>query len=203
MECPLIISFYADPAGETWYSESATRFKNFCDRLDLPYDIEELTASDSWLENTRKKAAFILSSITNHKRDVLWIDIDTNLVRPPEYTWDRSADFAAVQFKGKSRLDPPLKIRSTAMWFNYTPMAIGLLEAWTERCRTGRYGDHREISNLLYDFSGRVEYMPDTYAHERQQPSSVMVMGMANPVVSRRNEMNIIANEIAQICQNR
>jgi hypothetical protein len=198
MESPLIISFYADPPGETWYSESATVFRQRCREMGLECDVRKLDASPSWLENTRKKAKFVYDAMFRHQRDLLWIDIDTVLVQKPVYAWNRNADFAAVQFKGVSRLEPPLKIRSTAMWFNYTPLAMELLQKWVERCETGRYGDHREISNLLYEFPVVLDYMPDSYAHEKQQHDSVMVMGMADPVASRKKEMGEIANEIAQ-----
>jgi len=197
MDAPIVITFYADPPGETWYSRSAKRFAESCERLGIQHDVRQLAASVSWLENTRKKAAYVVAQLKHYKRDLLWVDVDTEMVRCPVYAWDRDSDFAAVKFDGKSKLDPPLLIRSTAMWFGYTKAAVKLAETWAEKCKTGRYGDHREISNLLHTFPGKVSYMPPAYAHATRRPDSVMVMGMAMPVQSRAKEMKEIANEIA------
>lgn len=197
---PHIVSFFSDPKGETYYSAHAKRMHAQLTSLGInSFEIHELGTTDSWVGNTRLKPQFILDMLEKHKRDILWLDVDSNVCKAPAYKWDLSCDFAAPKFNEKSLIKPPLKIRSIAMWFNYTERTIKLVNDWVKSCSVddGESSDHRAISNLLYDDTIKMDFMPNTYADKRQKNDTVIAMGLSTTVKSRRKHMQMIHRKYA------
>lgn len=208
MSKPHIIAFFADPMGTTYYSTHAQLLKEKLTAWNFPFTIEDYNvkrgARPLWITNTRKKPGFILDTLQRLRSDVLYVDVDTNVVKPPD-TRDfiSSYDFAAPKFTGASLVSPSLLIRSTVMWFRYCEATLTLVSDWKARCEDhkGLHGDHRILSNLLHEVSRddiNWGFLPDRYAHHREQPDSVMTMGLAKGVESRDIHMRKVRTQIKE-----
>lgn len=78
-----IVSFYG---GDQYYYDCAERLRRNCERFGLEHDLVELkvdTETQSWADVCRKKIPFYLEMLQKHDRDIMWVDIDTELLRDP------------------------------------------------------------------------------------------------------------------------
>ncbi|MFC7402697.1 polysaccharide pyruvyl transferase family protein [Citricoccus sp. GCM10030269] len=95
---PTLVSFYA---GGQYYYDAAAALRRDCERLGMPHHIEELSEDlRDWGAITRLKIAFYRRM---HERfgAILWVDVDTRLVRLPERL--RGCTFDLVGFAGRYR----------------------------------------------------------------------------------------------------
>jgi Polysaccharide pyruvyl transferase len=109
---PTLVSFYA---GDAYYYEAAQRLKNDCERLGMPYFIEEIEAEGlDWGQICRLKIDFY-RRMHGKFGAILWVDADTRLLATPELLRDCRFDLAG--FGGRYRYirdyDP---YESTRFW---------------------------------------------------------------------------------------
>lgn len=131
---PVIISFYTN----TWeYPKYAELMKKSCERLKLEYHIKEMPDTKNWLNNTRIKPKFILDSLKELKKPVLWIDVDGTLRKRPDLLKGCKYDFAArPKPKGQSRI-----WHVGTMFFNYTDKCLNFFDAWLNEIEQTRGSD--------------------------------------------------------------
>jgi hypothetical protein len=129
---PTIVSFYG---GDRLYHAAADRLRGDCRALDLDHDIRQLPADmdQSWLEICRRKPAFYLAMHREHRRPILWLDVDSRIRMLPTALDGATCDIAGFLrgFRYLRDFDPvavPRFFAPFALYFNYTPRATAFLE---------------------------------------------------------------------------
>jgi hypothetical protein len=78
-----VISYFCDVDERTYYSDHAKRFIEECTRFSMPYDVVHLESQGSYQSNCLIKPSFIYSKLMEHKKPLMWLDIDTYISKPP------------------------------------------------------------------------------------------------------------------------
>jgi len=135
---PLIISYYTEG---TLYEKEAEDLKASCEKLGLEYEISEVPNLGSWEQNCCHKPTFILQKLEEHKRPVIWTDVDSVILKKPEILLNCHAD-CALRVNDNVQPTDPSKILSGTMFFNNTDSAKKLLTLWEKECERdlGRSG---------------------------------------------------------------
>ena len=95
---PTLVSFYA---GSKYYYSAAESLKSDCERLGMPYFIEELDAKGmDWSQICRLKIDFYRRMHAKFG-SILWVDVDTRLLAIPEML--RDCNFDVAGFCGRYR----------------------------------------------------------------------------------------------------
>jgi len=122
------------------YPEMAQRLAASCQRLGLSHWAPELSDQGDWKTSTNFKPRFILSTMLELRSPLLWVDIDTEILRLPSLVWQGVTDFAIYNWKadaGNTRQTPydpgDLQCSSGVIYFGYTAPALDLLVRWNEQ----------------------------------------------------------------------
>ena len=138
---PTIISYYTP---DWLYSTYADKMRIRCMGLDLDHHIVEIEGTDDWLSNTRLKPQFILDTLLELKKPVLWIDADGSLYKQPSLLDDYPYDIGL-------RLRPEHQQRQWhvgTVFVNYTDEAIAFMELWADRTNNGNWSDELVLDEL-------------------------------------------------------
>lgn len=185
-----LISFYTND----WeYPKHAERLKRECEALGVPYKIEELKSTGSYLRNTCLKPQYILDCLKELKSPVLWVDVDASLFERPSLFSDVEwgLDFAA-------RRMPEHRDRTWhvgTMWFNYTPSMISFIERWIEN--TGNLSDESALDKTWKDIGDTIttaDLPPEYFYIEKKGhriPPGTIIMHRISGGPIKRMEMPI------------
>ncbi len=148
----MIISFYADFEGKQIYKKFSERLAASLSELKIPYDIEQLqTVNENWSDTCRQKPQFILDKLLQHKKPVVWVDVDSvvsgdipDVKEPYDIACPKSVNQGSYYF-----------VESGLIYVNYTEKAIEFLKAWIEAAKsvTRRGGDHIFLIDTWIKFS--------------------------------------------------
>jgi tetratricopeptide (TPR) repeat protein len=131
-DLPVITSFYA---GAQYYHDAAARLSADCTALGLPHDIVELEIPPGfdWGRICRKKIEFYLHQLEKHRRAVVWVDVDSRVLRAPHEL--AGCRFDMVGYARHNRYVRDYDRYYTArfwmpqvLFFGYTPRALRFLE---------------------------------------------------------------------------
>lgn len=129
--CPLIVSYYTKNSS---YEQEALFLKCSCEKLHLNYHIEGIPSRGSWSENCCFKPTFLKEQLLKHKRDLLWVDCDAILVKPP-YIFSNAVEDIGFKYIEEASSDHPSKVMTGTLFLKYTPKVIELLEKWEAGCK--------------------------------------------------------------------
>lgn len=123
---PTIVSFYT----KTWeYEKYSHLMKMDCNRLNLAYNIKEVTKNDIWFNLTRIKPLVLKEILAEERRPILWIDVDGSLYHKPDF------------FKLPAQYDLMMKRKPLThsrvwhvgtMFFNYNDRVLKFIDRWIE-----------------------------------------------------------------------
>ena len=163
---PLIISFYTK---DTLYKEESKDLAASCEKLGLEYEISGVENLGSWQANCCQKAEFILQKLEEHKRPVIWTDVDSVIMQMPTILLECKAD-CALRVNDNVAVDDPSKILSGTMFFNDTASAKKLLTLWKKECekqllKTGMVYDQVCLRKVVLHYPTIVEMkrLPASY----------------------------------------
>jgi len=132
----VVVSFYG---GKQYYYDSAYHLAEDCKTLDIEYDFEEvkLGPDANWADICRYKVNYYSRKLEEHKRPIIWVDIDTRIIKRPDPFLRSESDFAAFlrNFKYFREYDPFIFARTFHpgfLFFNYTAPTRRLLEQLVE-----------------------------------------------------------------------
>lgn len=170
---PTIISFYTD----TWeYPSKAESFIAACHELKIPYHVERLDDSGSWIGNTRLKSTFVYNKLEEFMQPVLWVDIDSTIYRPP-LDLNPHADIGLVRTNENS-----LKtFYAGTVYVNYTEMGREFARRWSECPIEG--SDHMALQKIWDEgFVGTLQCLSPTYCEIEKRdvgpsPNAVIYSG--------------------------
>ncbi len=128
-----IVSFYG---GDAYYYECADRLKKRCEELGIEYDLVEMKVdpeAETWADVCRKKIPFYLEMLRKHEQDIMWVDVDTELLRSPVELAVGNFDMGAFMrgFQYLPKYNPAIFARTLHpgyLLFKYTPRTVQFLE---------------------------------------------------------------------------
>ena len=200
-----LISFYTND----WkYPQHAERLKAECESFGVPYKIEQLKSTGSYLKNTCLKPQFILDCLNDLKSPVLWVDVDASLLGKPETPIKRNyvdvfdgyeiksvevlgelPDFAAKRMSEER--DRTWHVGT--MWFNYKPNVIEFLEKWI--ANTGNLSDESALEKTWQDDGWMLDTfdLPKEYFYieriSQEPPEGTVIMHRISDSNMKKREM--------------
>lgn len=188
-----LISFYTNDWNYPFYAQ---KLAADCRKIEMPYKIEQLASTGSYLKNTCLKPQFILDKLLELKSPVLWVDVDGSILRRTLILCQLSMfDFAARRMsEARSRT-----WHVGTMWFNHTPKAILFLQKWIEN--TGNLSDESALEKTWQDHGGDLQTfdLPKEYFHIYRKgqkiPKETIVMHRISDGPSKKKEMSLAAEK--------
>lgn len=121
---PPFISFYT---GNDYYKEKSETLVNKCKNLGIPFFCEKIEDLGAYWKNTLQKPSFILRKIKEFKSDIVWIDIDTNII-----VYDDSMKKWESDILFSSHTGTLEGIKASPLCLKYTDRTIKFLEVWAD-----------------------------------------------------------------------
>jgi len=127
-----LVSFYT---GGGYYEQKARELRDQCDRLGIKHDISQihLAPEDNWASTCRRKVRFYHSMLQKHRSPIMWVDVDSQLLRNFNALAEGDFDIALFprNFKFTPQYNMSLLSRSFHpgyLLFKYTPDALKFLD---------------------------------------------------------------------------
>lgn len=172
---PTVVSFYT--VG-TLYEDEVVHLLNSLDKFDLPYKVFGIEASSvEWVEVCQLKPHIIKMAMESEPgRDVVWLDADSSVVRPPEFLKTAAASFAAYGFQKQ-----PGRFMSGTVLFKSGYKSLEILQEWIDLQETdthrGKTWDQDVMSLVFMRHRGSVGRLPKEYLKKYDK------LGKRTPVV--------------------
>lgn len=154
----LLISFYSDIEGRTYYSDNAKRLIGECESLAIPHDIREKETLGTYQLNCLSKPQYILDRLNELNRPIIWMDIDSKIHKPLIIfdQFDESVDLVIATANGQLS-----GMKASPLYFGNTEMAREFLSAWidtTKKILENDDGvfDHEPLFGLVADYSKKM-----------------------------------------------
>jgi len=110
----------------------AARLQKSCDAWGIPYDIECVPDQGSWEENCCYKAEFILKKLLEHKKPVLWVDADAEIVQQLPETFDGTFGTIINHDLDETHAS---KVISGVVYAEYCEEAVLIIKKWIAICK--------------------------------------------------------------------
>lgn len=148
-----VISFYSDVDNRTYYSDHAVRLKQQLDELGIPYDIREKQSLGSYQKNCLSKPDFIYKLLVDKRAPVLWLDIDSNVLKSLSI-FDSFIGNTDMAFA--SGCDRLICAKASPIYFDFNANVLEFLQHWTSKARDAAsaemWFDHEALMDLLMDY---------------------------------------------------
>ena len=128
---PVVVSFYT--VG-TLYQLEVLNLIQSCQGFDIEHQIEGIDSQGSWELNCAQKPFFIQDKLRSLQRPIFWVDADAVFLQKPSFDEYAECDLA-VRFMDRFSHDPRFRLNAAAIYINYTPQALSVVEKWCSLCR--------------------------------------------------------------------
>jgi len=151
----LLISFYSDIEGKTYYSDHSKRLVLECESLGIPYYIREKESLGSYQLNCLSKPQYILNMLEELNKPVLWMDIDSKIHKTLDIFDQFEEDVDMVIATANGRLSG---IKASPLYFGNTENAKQFIRSWIDAGKNilendkGVF-DHEPLFPLVEHFS--------------------------------------------------
>ncbi len=161
---PVIVSF---GAGVEYYREASVKMRELLDRMGVENDISflEMSPDLDWADICRTKLAFMLEMLNKHKRAVIWLDVDTEIVRRPDLLLEVRADIVCFlrNFKYLPHFDAAQHARLIApslLGFAYNERTLAFLNHAVSLVEQSsiRATDDYFLQEALLSFEGQLTF---------------------------------------------
>ena len=125
----VLISFYSDIEDNTYYSDNADRIIKECESLEIPYHIKKKESLGSYQLNCLSKPQFILDTLEELNRPILWMDIDSKIHKPLDIfdVFDEDTDMGVTTSTGQLN-----GLKASPLYFGNTAKAKEFINAWID-----------------------------------------------------------------------
>ena len=154
----VLISFYSDIEDKTYYSDNANRIIKECESLSIPYHIKEKESLGTYQLNCLSKPQFILDTMEELNRPVLWMDIDSKLHK----SLDIFDHFEGTDL-GLSTSNGNLSgMKASPIYFGNTDKTKEFIGAWIKATKdivensVGVF-DHEPLFGLVSMFANKID----------------------------------------------
>ena len=186
----LVISYFCDVDGNTYYSDHAKRFKSECDALGVPYEISNITSQGSYQQNCLIKPKFIYSKLTQHQRPLLWLDIDTFILKRPDI-FDGFGNLGVNVGVASTEPNNLIKIKASPIWFSYNQETLDFVKEWINysefvRNTKGNLFDHETfigcMNRYINEKNKKIAILNEDYCAwpGKIKESTVLMMGLSD-----------------------
>jgi hypothetical protein len=184
----LVISYFCDVDGKTYYSDHGKRFAEECRKFNIPFSVAEIESHGSYQKNCLLKPKFIYSKLIEHQKPVLWLDIDTFIFKKPNI-FD---GFSSLGINiGVASTDPKImtQIKASPLWFNYNSDTLLFVQDWIKQCdfvrsTGGGVFDHETFIGCLtkYVKEKKIAILDSEYCvwPGHQNENTVFMMGLSD-----------------------
>lgn len=185
----LVISYFCDVDGRTYYSDHAKRFKEECERFSVPHEISEIKTQGSYQQNCLLKPKFIYSKLTQYQRPLLWLDIDTFMLKQPN-AFDNFSNLGVNL--GVASSDPKnlMQVKASPIWFNFNSSTLDFIREWIQQSENVRrigskIFDHETFLHCLFQYvknNNKVGILDSSYCAwpGKQNDNTVLMMGLSD-----------------------
>lgn len=143
-----VISYYCDVDESKYYEKSYLRLKDQLDRYGYDYHIENLDSLGSYKENCRRKVGFIIDKFHEFEENILWLDVDTNLLNPMSQveiiSEDNNLDVDIMFASGVPEL---IGIKASPIWFKNNERSYDFLLHWKNAIDNSREQNHENFDH--------------------------------------------------------
>lgn len=151
---PQLISFYT---GDQYYRNKASDLKSKCHSLGIDIEISEVNNLGGYWKNTLHKPVFIYQKMLEKRKDLIWIDVDTEIFSRHDsmFTWTSDLYFASHT----GELDG---IKASPIGFKFNEICLQFLETWKKSCENKISSgdvdfDHDVLKyDILPQFKGKI-----------------------------------------------
>lgn len=184
-----VISYFCDVDGKTYYSDHAKRFKEDCDRLQIPHEIYNLQSQGDYRSNCLFKPKFIYSMLVQKQRPIVWIDIDTFILKQPSI-FDSFPTFGVNI--GVASTDPKnlIKVKASPLWFNFNSETLEFLKTWINKSEHAKniganIFDHETFIGCLSEYiqqKKKIGILDESFCTwpGKQDENTVLMMGLSD-----------------------
>jgi len=184
----LVISYFCDVDGRTYYSDHAKRFKYDCIRHEIPHEIYHINSQGDYQSNCLLKPKFIYSVLTQKQRPVVWVDIDTFIIKQPNAFDNLSTLGVNIGVAGD---DPKnlITIKASPVWFNYNAETLDFVRNWVAASETAKkikanIFDHETFIPCLHQYvqNKKIAILDSSYCAwpGKQNENTVLMMGLSD-----------------------
>lgn len=161
-----IVTYYSDFTEDRYYEKFANLLKEKFKTFNIPYLIEKKESKGSYMANCLMKPKFILEKLIEAKSPIIWMDCDTNLIRPFSVFNETIEDIGLATHSGDIN-----GIKASPLFFNYTEGAFLIIREWILHSNWSQYKripelDHDALKHwVLPSLTGRVslKILSDSY----------------------------------------
>lgn len=151
---PQLISFYT---GDQYYKNKASELKGKCHSLGIDIEISEVNNLGGYWKNTLHKPIFIYQKMLEKRKDLIWIDVDTEIFSRHDsmFIWESDLYFASHT----GELDG---IKASPIGFKFNEICLQFLETWKKSCESKISSgdvdfDHDVLKyDILPQFKGKI-----------------------------------------------
>jgi hypothetical protein len=124
---PLLISFYSDIEGNTYYSDHGSRIIKECKFLEILHDIQEKESLGSYQTNCLSKPQYILDKLEEKNQPILWMDIDSKIHKSLEI-YDQFDEYVDLVIATSNKKLSGMK--ASPLYFGNTKNARNFIHSW-------------------------------------------------------------------------
>ena len=196
----LLISFYSDIEGKTYYSDNSIRLREECKSLDIQCSIQHKESLGSYQLNCLSKPQFILDMLEQFDQPLLWMDVDSRLHKSLDiFDQFENTDLVVATANGKLS-----GMKASPLYFGNTDETKEFIGAWiatTKDILENNKGvfDHEPLFSLIPMFMEKmdIKWVGPEYCtwpgHTSEQ--TVITMGLADAETKKESLRNLGMSE--------
>jgi hypothetical protein len=140
----VVISFYADYESTYRYKKAASNLSQKLTKWRIPHIFEEIQDQGGYQKNALFKPTFIQNKILKLKKNVIWIDCDTDPTSPEAIykIVEYPKRFCAISETGSSK-----DMQVWLLKFEYEDFSLKLLEMWRAYCELSSTRNFNELDH--------------------------------------------------------
>lgn len=165
MQKPLVVSYYTK---NTPYEQHKSVLVDSCKKHNIDYDIVGIDDQGLWSKNCCYKPKLLREKLQEHKRPLIWTDIDSIFLQKPLFFDTCQEDFAIYTNK-KYDITDKRRVFAGTFFMRPTEAVDRLLEQWEQECikqlkKDSQTWDQACLRDVLLQSSVKQGDLPLEYA---------------------------------------